>query len=419
MEDLIAVVLAAGKGTRMKTHKNKVVHQIYGKELIKRAIENAVKAGIEDIVTVVGHQKEEIEKVLGTNMTYAYQDTPLGTGHTVLQAVPYLKNKNGKVVILYGDVPLVRPETLKKLITKSIQNKEDATVLTAIVENPKGYGRIIRDEIGNIKEIVEEKDASEEQRKITEINSGLYCFDIQKLISALEKLTPNNAQGEYYLTDVIKIMNDKGLKIGGMIVEDKTEILGVNDRMQLEMLTRLLKLRINREHMENGVTIEDASNTYIYDDVKIGVDTVIHPNTTIKSGVVIGENCEIGPNAYIREGCQIADNVKIGSFVEVKKAVIGKGTKVPHLSYMGDCEIGEKTNIGCGTITCNYDGFQKSKTVIGKNAFVGSNVNFIAPVTIGDNTLIAAGSTITDDVPEDSLSIARQRQINKEGWNKK
>lgn len=211
----------------------------------------------------------------------------------------------------------------------------------------------------------------------------------------------------------------KDLKFGGMVVEDKTEILGVNDRMQLETLTGVLKLRINEEHMKNGVTIEDKNNTYIYDDVKIGRDTVIHPNTTIKSGVVIGENCEIGPNAYIREGCQIADNVKIGSFVEVKKAIIGKGTKVPHLSYMGDCEIGEKTNIGCGTITCNYDGFKKSKTIIGDNAFVGSNVNFIAPVTIGDNTLIAAGSTITDDVPEDALSIARQRQTNKEGWNKK
>lgn len=204
-----------------------------------------------------------------------------------------------------------------------------------------------------------------------------------------------------------------------MVVEDETEILGVNDRMQLETLTGVLKLRINEEHMKNGVTIEDKNNTYIYDDVKIGKDTVIHPNTTIKSGVVIGENCEIGPNAYIREGCQIADNVKIGSFVEVKKAVIGKGTKVPHLSYMGDCEIGEKTNIGCGTITCNYDGFKKSKTIIGSNSFVGSNVNFIAPVTIGDNTLIAAGSTITDDVPEDALSIARERQTNKEGWNRK
>ena len=336
-----------------------------------------------------------------------------------MQAIPYLKDKQGKVVILYGDVPIVRPETIQKLIAKNIECKEYATVLTAIVPNPTGYGRIIRDEVGHVKEIVEEKDASLEQKQVKEINSGIYCFDIQELISALERITPNNVQGEYYLTDVIKIMNEKGLKVGAMIVEDKTEILGVNDRAQLEMLTRILRIRINSEHLENGVTIEDTSNTYIYDDVKIGCDTVIHPNTTIKSGVVIGENCEIGPNAYIREGCEISDNVKIGSFVELKKAQIGEGTKVPHLSYMGDCEIGEKTNIGCGTITCNYDGFKKSKTIIGSDSFVGSNVNFIAPVNIGDNTIIAAGSTITDDVPEDALSIARQRQINKENWNKK
>ena len=419
MEDIVAVVLAAGKGTRMKTDKAKVVHKIYGKEMIKRVVETAFKAGINDIVTVVGHKRDEVEAVLGDSVAYAYQEELLGTGHTVMQAVPYLKDKKGKVIILYGDVPLVRPETLLKLIAKSIKDKEHATILTAIVNNPTGYGRIIRDDVGHVKEIIEEKDATEEQKQITEINSGIYCFDVQELLLALQKITPNNAQGEYYLTDVIKIMNDKGLNVGAMIIEDKTEILGVNDRAQLEMLTRIFRIRLNQEHMENGVTIEDTNNTYIYDDVKIGTDTVIHPNTTIKSGVVIGKNCEIGPNAYIREGCNIADNVKIGSFVEVKKATIGEGTKVPHLSYMGDCEIGCGTNIGCGTITCNYDGFKKSKTVIGDNSFVGSNVNFIAPVQIGDNTIIAAGSTITDDVPSDSLSIARERQINKEGWNKK
>ncbi len=413
-ENVIAVVLAAGKGTRMKTNKSKVVHKIYGKELVTRVVENAYKAGINDIVTVVGHKREEVEKVLGDSVKYAYQEELLGTGHTVMQAIPFLEGKKGKVVILYGDVPLIRPETIKKLVTKSVMDREYATILTAIYDNPTGYGRVIRDIGGNVKAIVEEKDATEEERYITEINAGVYCFDIEELILALEKLTPNNAQGEYYLTDVIKIMNNKGLKTGAIIVEDDTEILGVNDRTQLEMLTRILKIRINHEQMENGVTIEDIDNTYIYDDVRIGRDTIIHPNTTIKSGVEIGENCEIGPNAYIREGCKLADNVKIGSFVEVKKAIIGEGTKVPHLSYMGDCEIGSKTNIGCGSITCNYDGFKKSKTIIGNNTFVGSNVNFIAPVNIGDNVLIAAGSTITDDVPSDSLSIARERQINKE-----
>ena len=418
-QDIVAVVLAAGKGTRMKSNKSKLVHKIYGKELVKRVVETAEKSDIKDIIAVVGYKKEEVQKVLGDTVKYAYQEEMLGTGHAVLQAEEYLEGRKGKVVVLNGDVPIIRPETIKKLIEKSIKNKEYATVLTAIYNNPTGYGRIIRDDGGNVKEIVEEKDLSEEQKSNKEINAGIYCFDIDELLKALKELKPNNAQGELYLTDVVKIMNDKGLKTGAVIVKDNTEILGVNDRMQLELLTKVLKMRINQYHMQNGVTIEDMDNTYIYDDVEIGMDTVIHPNTTIKSDVVIGENCEIGPNAYIREGCRLANTVKIGSFVEIKKAVIGEGTKVPHLSYMGDCEIGEKTNIGCGTITCNYDGFNKSKTIIGEHSFIGSNTNLVAPVTLGENSFVAAGSTITDDVPSDALAIARQRQRNIDGWNKK
>lgn len=418
-QDIVAVVLAAGKGTRMKSNKSKLVHKIYGKELVKRVVETAEKSDIKDIIAVVGYKKEEVQKVLGDTVKYAYQEEMLGTGHAVLQAEEYLEGRKGKVVVLNGDVPIIRPETIKKLIEKSIKNKEYATVLTAIYNNPTGYGRIIRDDGGNVKEIVEEKDLSEEQKSNKEINAGIYCFDIDELLKALKELKPNNAQGELYLTDVVKIMNDKGLKTGAVIVKDNTEILGVNDRMQLELLTKVLKMRINQYHMQNGVTIEDMDNTYIYDDVEIGIDTVIHPNTTIKNDVVIGENCEIGPNAYIREGCRLADTVKIGSFVEIKKAIIGEGTKVPHLSYMGDCEIGGKTNIGCGTITCNYDGFNKSKTIIGEHSFIGSNTNLVAPVTLGENSFVAAGSTITNDVPDDSLAIARERQKNIEGWNKK
>ena len=418
-QDIVAVVLAAGKGTRMKSNKSKLVHKIYGKELVKRVVETAEKSDIKDIIAVVGYKKEEVQKVLGDTVKYAYQEEMLGTGHAVLQAEEYLEGRKGKVVVLNGDVPIIRPETIKKLIEKSIKNKEYATVLTAIYNNPTGYGRIIRDDGGNVKEIVEEKDLSEEQKSNKEINAGIYCFDIDELLKALKELKPNNAQGELYLTDVVKIMNDKGLKTGAVIVKDNTEILGVNDRMQLELLTKVLKMRINQYHMQNGVTIEDMDNTYIYDDVEIGVDTVIHPNTTIKNDVVIGENCEIGPNAYIREGCRLADTVKIGSFVEIKKSIIGEGAKVPHLSYMGDCEIGGKTNIGCGTITCNYDGFNKSKTIIGEHSFIGSNTNLVAPVTLGENSFVAAGSTITNDVPDDSLAIARERQKNIEGWNKK
>lgn len=417
--DIIAIVMAAGKGTRMKSKNSKLVQKIYGKEIVKRAVENAEKAGVKDIVAVVGYKKEEVMKVLGDNIKYAFQDEMLGTGHAVMQAKEYLKGKKGKVLVLNGDVPLIRPETLNKLIEKSIENKEYATLLTAIYDDPTGYGRIVRDEGGNIEGIVEEKDTTEEQKKITEINAGIYCFDIEALLEALEKITPNNKQGEYYITDVIQIMNNRGLKTGAVIVEDNTEILGINDRIQLGILTKVLQMRINTELMKHGVTIEDTNTTYIYDDVEIGMDTVIHPNTTIKSGVIIGEDCEIGPNSYIREGCKLANKVKIGSFVEIKKAIIGEGTKVPHLSYMGDCEIGEKCNIGCGTITCNYDGFNKSKTIIGNHSFIGSNTNLVAPVTLGDNTFIAAGSTITDDVPKYALAIARERQTNKENWNKK
>ena len=415
----MAIVLAAGKGTRMKSKKSKLVQKIYGKEVVRRAVENAEKAGVGEIVAVVGYMKEEVMAVLGDKVKYAVQDEMLGTGHAVLQAKEYLKGKKGKVLVLNGDVPLIRPETLNKLLEKSIENKEYATLLTAIYDNPKGYGRIVRDEGGNIAAIVEEKDTTDEQKEIKEINAGIYCFDIEELLSALENLSPNNAQGEYYITDVIEIMNKKGLKTGAVVVEDNTEILGINDRIQLEMLTKVLQMRINTEYMRKGGTIEDINTTYIYDDVEIGMDTVIHPNTTIKSDVKIGEDCEIGPNAYIREGCRLANNVKIGNFVEIKKTIIGEGTKVPHFIYLGDCEVGEKCNIGCGTITCNYDGFHKSKTIIGNHSFIGSNSNLVAPVNIGDETFIAAGSTITDDVPDYALAIARGRQVNKEDWNRK
>lgn len=412
------LIMAAGKGTRMKSNKSKLVHKIYDKELVKRVADIAKDIGSDEIITVVGHLKEQVQEVLGDSVKYAVQEELLGTGHAVMQATSYLEGKKGKVVILYGDVPLIRKQTLESLISKSIKNKEYATLLTAIYDNPTGYGRILRDEGGNIKAIIEEKDANMTEKEIKEINSGIYCFDIEELLSALKLIKPNNVQGEYYLTDVIKIMNDKGLKTGAVIVEDNTEILGVNDRSQLELLTRVLRMRINAEHMKNGVTIEDSNSTYIYDDVEIGMDTVIHPNTIIRNNVVIGENCEIGPNAYIRENCNISNKVKVGNFVELKKVTIGEGTKVPHLSYLGDCEIGKNGNVGCGTITCNYDGKNKHKTIIGDNAFIGSNVNLVAPVTLGDDVLIAAGSTITEDVESNKMGIARERQVNKDRKNK-
>lgn len=420
MQEVIAIVMAAGKGTRMKSKKSKLVHKIYGKEIIRRAVENVKRAGIDDVITVVGYQKEQIEEVLGDSVKYAIQEEQLGTGHAVMQAAKLIEGRKGKVLVLNGDHPIMRPETLRNLVKISDQRGESATILTMVHDDILPYGKIIHDSDGRIKEIIEHKDCTiEQQQYIKEVNLGMYCFDIEELQKALKELKNDNVQKEYYLTDVIKIMYDKGLRTGSIVVSDNAEVLGVNDRMDLQILTKALQLRINTEHMKNGVTIEDINTTYIYDDVEIGIDTIIHPNTTIKSGAVIGEDCEIGPNAYIREGCRLADKVKIGSFVEIKKAIIGEGTKVPHLSYMGDCEIGSKTNIGCGTITCNYDGFNKSKTIIGDNSFIGSNTNLVAPVNLGKNTFVAAGSTITDDVPDDSLAIARQRQTNKEGWNKK
>lgn len=420
MQEVVAIVMAAGKGTRMKSKKSKLVHKIYGKEIIRRAVENVKRAGVKEVITVVGYQKEQIQEVLGDSVKYAIQEEQLGTGHAVMQAAKLLEGKKGKVLILNGDHPIMRPETLKKLVDVSNERGESATILTMVHDDILPYGKIIHDRDGRIQEIIEHKDCTvEQQQYIKEVNLGMYCFDIEELLKALKELKNDNAQKEYYLTDVIKIMYDKGLNTGSIVVSDNAEVLGINDRMDLQVLTKALQLRINTEHMKNGVTIEDINNTYIYDDVEIGIDTIIHPNTTIKSGVVIGEDCEIGPNAYIREGCRLADKVKIGSFVEIKKAIIGEGAKVPHLSYMGDCEIGAKTNIGCGTITCNYDGFNKSKTIIGEHSFIGSNTNLVAPVTLGKNTFVAAGSTITDDVPDDSLAIARQRQTNKEGWNRK
>ncbi|MCI8482042.1 MAG: NTP transferase domain-containing protein, partial [Clostridia bacterium] len=301
-QDTIAIVMAAGKGTRMKSKKSKLVHKIYGKEIIRRSIENVRRAGIEQIITVVGYQKEQIEEVLGDRVMYAVQEEQLGTGHAVMQASKLLEGKKGKVLVLNGDHPIMRPETLKKLVEASNQRGESATILTMVHDNILPYGKIIHDIEGKIKEIIEHKDCTLEQQQIKEVNLGMYCFDIEELLKALKELNNDNVQNEYYLTDVIKIMYDKGLKTGSIVVSDNAEVLGINDRMDLQVLTKALQLRINTEHMKNGVTIEDINNTYIYDDVEIGIDTVIHPNTTIKSGVVIGEDCEIGPNAYIREG---------------------------------------------------------------------------------------------------------------------
>ena len=416
MERVIGLVMAAGTDDRMKSKKSKLAQELYGKAVIKRVVDSIKKAGVEEVAVIVGENKSEIEEILKDEVTYLEQKQCLGTGHAIMQAVSYLEGKEGKVVIANGNIPLITPQTIQTLIEKSQKEEEAVTILTGIISEPIGYGRIIRTN-NVITQIVEEKELTQAQTKLLEVNAGLYCFSIDKLLEIIGKLE-KSSMGLYYLTDVIQMLSTKGEKIGGVLVEDNTEILSLNTKLQLEMLTRFLRIRINTMHMNNGVTIEDMNTTYIYEDVEIGIDTVIHPNTTIKSGVIIGEDCNIGPNAYIREGCVLEDKAKVGSFVEIKKTKVGKGSKVPHLSYMGDCEIGAKCNIGCGTITCNYDGKNKHKTKIGDNCFVGSNVNLVAPVTLGDHVLVAAGSTIVQDVPAESLAIARQRQTNKEDWNK-
>ena len=402
----------------MNSKKSKLVHKLYGKELVSRVVETAEKINCDEIITIVGEQKEQVIEVLKDRTKYVVQEELLGTGHALLQTIPELESKSGQVIVLYGDVPIIKKDTIERLVDRNRNERESVTLLTAISDNPTGYGRIVRNDIGEVQEIVEEFDADSTIKQIREINSGIYCFDIESLCTAIKEVKARD-NGQIYLTDIIKVMKNKDLKVGAVIVEDNTEILGVNDRVQLELLGRILRMRINTMHMLNGVTIEDSDTTYIYEDVKIGRDTVIHPNTTIKSDCVIGEDCEIGPNAYIREKCNLADKVKIGNCVEIKKTTVKYGSKVPHLSYMGDCEIGTGVNIGCGSITCNYDGVNKHKTIIGDDCFIGSNTNLVAPVTLGDNVLVAAGSTITDDVPGDSLAIARERQVVKEGWNKR
>lgn len=451
MKGLAAIILAAGKGTRMKSRLPKVLHPVGGQPMVSHVMTACRTAGAHPVVLVIGHGAEQVQAVLGSDQVYVEQREQLGTGHAVMQAEAELRDFTGDILVVCGDTPLLRGETLATLARFHSEQGAAATVLTMTLANPTGYGRIIRDELGQVAAIVEEKDAGPEQKAIREVNSGTYCFQAPALFAALRQITPNNAQGEYYLTDVLAILRQQGQKVAAWQVEDDSEVMGINDRVALAEANRLFQERINRQHMLAGVTILDPATTYIETDVQIGTDTVIYPNTYVTGKTVIGTGCQIGPNskimdsrigdgaeiqfsvvlqaeigadctigpfAYLRPGTCLAAGVKVGDFVEIKNAVIGEGSKVPHLSYVGDAEIGAGVNIGAGTITCNYDGYKKSKTIIGDGAFIGSNSNLVAPVTIGAGSLVAAGSTIVKDVPADALGVARAPQKNREGWAK-
>ena len=447
-----SVILAAGMGTRMKSKMPKVLHKVCGKPLSKWVIDASEAAGADKVCAVVGHKAETVKEVLGDVCEFALQAEQKGTGHAVMQAIDVIKNSKGEVVILNGDTPLITAETINKAIEYHKNNGNQATVITAILDDATGYGRIVRDNDGSVLKIVEQKDASKEEKKINEVNSGMYVFDAQSLVYALDKITPNNAQGEYYLTDTLEILLSAGKKIGGYAISDNDEIRGINDRVQLNEAEKIMQKRINEYHMRNGVTMRNPESVYIEDGVEIGNDTEICQNVTIKSGTKIGSDCvigsgsmldravihdgvdvlssvilesevdegtHVGPFAYIRPNCHVGKEVKVGDFVELKNSNIDNGTKISHLTYIGDSDVGKRVNFGCGTVTCNYDGKKKYRTTIGDDCFVGCNTNFVSPINVGDGVYIAAGSTITEDIPENSLSIARARQVNKDGWKDK
>lgn len=446
------IVLAAGAGTRMKSSLPKVLHPMSGHPMLWHAVKAAAGLDPRRLVTVIGHQREQVGHYLDTELpgvTTAIQDAQLGTGHAVACALEATGDLDGIVIVTYGDVPLLTTATLTALATEHVEAGNAVTVLTAVVEDPTGYGRILRSDQGSVVGIVEQKEATPAELAITEINSGVYAFDAAVLTDALGKLTTQKSNGERYLTEVLGIAHAQGKTVGAVVADDAVETEGVNDRVQLAELSRRMNARLVRRAQLAGVTVLDPQTTWVHADVTIGRDTVIAPNTHLEAGTVIGENCVIGPDttliacevgdgaqvlrsqcqravigprasvgpfSYLRPGAVLAEGSKVGAYVEVKNSTIGEGSKVPHLSYVGDTEIGAGVNFGAGSITANYDGESKARTTIGDRAFIGTNTTLIAPVTVGAGAFVAAGSTITDDVEPGDLGIARGRQGQVRGW---
>ncbi|MDR6227110.1 bifunctional UDP-N-acetylglucosamine diphosphorylase/glucosamine-1-phosphate N-acetyltransferase GlmU [Desmospora profundinema] len=452
MEKMYAVVLAAGKGTRMKSRKHKVLHPVCGKPIIDHIVDTLEKIGVAETVVVIGHDAESVQGHLGDRVKFARQEEQLGTAHAVMQAEAFLSDAEGTTLVLNGDHPLFTADTLSKLVEAHRKNRSAATILTADLPNPAGYGRVIRREDGHVVRVVEHKDATPAEREITEVNTGTFCFDNRKLWKALSQVDNNNAQGEYYLPDVIHVLGSQSEAVGAQQMEDHEEAQGINNRVQLAQAEQIMRQRILEQLMMDGVTVVDPAATYIDADVTIGADTVIEPGTILRGNTRIGEGCVIGPNtdltdvevgteavirqsviqksrvddhvavgpfAYIRPGSHLEEQSKVGCFVDMKKARLGKGSKVSHLGYVGDADVGEDVNVGCGALTVNYDGFHKHRTIIEDGAFIGCNVNLIAPVTVGKGAYVAAGSTVTDDVPAEALAIARERQTTKREYVRK
>jgi bifunctional UDP-N-acetylglucosamine pyrophosphorylase / glucosamine-1-phosphate N-acetyltransferase len=454
MGDLHIVILAAGKGTRMKSELPKVLHKIAGLSIIDRVLRVSGSLEPASTTVVVGHAATQVREHLAGNagVAFAVQHEQRGTGHALLQTRPLLENRKGTVVLLSGDVPLLKSATVRSLIEAHAEAEAAATVVTATVARPFGYGRIVRTS-GRMTRIVEERDASPAQRKIAEINSGIYAFELGSLFRVLDDIQPANAQGEFYLPDLIGIYRKRKRPVATWTVTDADEIRGINSRSELAEVTKMVRQQKNEELMAAGVTLIDPATTYIDTDVEVGADTVIHPFVILEGATKVGKACEIhagtrivnstvgdrvtirnhtivsestveagavlGPFAHLRPGTRVGEEAHVGNFVELKKTSLGPGAKANHLSYLGDAEVGSKTNVGAGTITCNYDGHRKHQTRIGAGAFVGSDSTLVAPITIGDGSYIAAGSTITEDVPAGALAIARGRQENKDGWVEK
>jgi bifunctional UDP-N-acetylglucosamine pyrophosphorylase/glucosamine-1-phosphate N-acetyltransferase len=448
------VVLAAGKGTRMKSRQPKVLHSAAGLPLIEHVLRTAGRISPRSIVIVVGHQAEAVRAALQATpgLQFVLQEPQLGTGHALLQTEVSLAGASGTVILLSGDVPLLTAETLQRLVNHHEKTGAAATVLTAVAPDPSGYGRIERNG-GGISGIVEDKDASPAQRAIREINSGIYAFDLAPLFAALRQIGSANAQGEYYLPDLVRIYRDRGLVVETVTLDDPEEILGVNSRKELAQVAESLRRTRNDDLMASGVTIVDPATAYIGPDVTIGQDTIIHPNVYLEGRTSIGERCEIqcgvrivdstladgvfinsycvitdsriesgadvGPFAHLRPESHVGEDAHVGAFVELKKTRMGRGSKAGHLAYLGDAVIGEKVNVGAGAITVNYDGKKKHQTTIEDGAFIGSDAHLIAPVTVGKGAYVAAGSSITEHVPPGALAIGRSKQVNKEGWVEK